>query len=111
MMERQEITTSRWDENYENDIRSSWLQNPQIQRELNRRMTGNAERFWLQWFFEEFTNQRIRRVLSIGCGNGSHELLIARNGYADYVYGFDASRSGIKQASCLARDERLQAEF
>ena len=111
MPETHGIIARRWDENYERDIRSSWVQNPQIQREVNRRMTGKAERFWLQWFFEDFTHRKIGRVLSIGCGNGAHELLIASNGYADYVYGFDASPSGIKQASNLAREQGLQAEF
>jgi SAM-dependent methyltransferase len=44
-------------------------------------MTGTTI-FWLCWAFEDYLNCRPQRVLSIGCGDGGRELLIARNQYA-----------------------------
>lgn len=102
---------AHWDVKYSTTIRSAWTANPYVQRAVNARMTGDPGMHWLNWLFAEFLSVRPARVLSVGCGDGGHELIIARQSYADYVYGFDASPVGIEIASRTARDEGLSAEF
>lgn len=96
---------------YDRGIKSSWTENIWVQRAVNARMTGNPETHWLNWFFTEYLGYQPAKVLSIGCGDGSHELIIARQKYAEHVYGFDASASGIEKASRQAKEEGLNAEF
>ena len=103
--------SAHWDQKYLHTIRSSWTENPYIQRAVNERMTGDSGMHWLNWVFTKFLPDRPARVLSVGCGDGSHELIIARQSYADFVYGFDASSVGIEMASRAAREESLAAEF
>jgi len=71
-------------------------------------MTGSTETFWLNWFFEQFLESKPDCVLSIGCGDGSHEILIGTRGYAGHVFGFDASSVGIEIAKAAARDGGLR---
>lgn len=102
---------AHWDAKYRKAIRSSWTENPYVQRHVNYRMTGDHRTHWLNWLFTDFLPERPKRVLSIGCGDGSHELIVARNSYADYVYGFDASSVGIGLANEAVTEESLSAEF
>lgn len=105
------IHTAHWDLKYRESIKSSWTENPVVQRAVNKRMTGNPNLHWLNWVFTEFLPVRPQNVLSVGCGDGSHELIIARQDYADLVYGFDASPVAIEMANRQARDEGLKAIF
>ena len=102
---------AHWDQQYAQNRRSAWTENGQIQRELNRRMTGNPDSFWLDWFFTSFLDRPVRRLLSIGCGDGAHEIMIAQRGYAAYVRGFDASETGIARAREIAQTGRMNAVF
>lgn len=105
------VHAAHWDLKYRESIKSSWTENPVVQRTVNKRMTGNPDLHWLNWVFEEFLPVRPQKVLSVGCGDGSHELIIARQSYADFVYGFDASPVAIELANRKARDEGLNAQF
>lgn len=102
---------AHWDLKYRDTVKSSWTQNPSVQRAVNQRMTGNPGMHWLNWVFADFLPERPSKVLSIGCGDGSHELIVAREGYADVVHGFDASPVGIEMARKQAAEESLNAVF
>lgn len=104
------IEASRhWDHMYENAVRSAWTQNPLVATELYRRMTGEPG-FWMEWTFTKGLPP-IQRMLSIGCGDGGHELAAARRGFAQDIVAFDASPIAIESASHIARSEGLPVQF
>jgi ubiquinone/menaquinone biosynthesis C-methylase UbiE len=102
----QDRAAARWDENYSTQRRPLWTSNRLVLAEVFRRMTGTTK-FWLCWAFEDYLKHQPQRVLSIGCGNGGHELMIARNRYAAHVDAFDISAGGIASAQQTARSEGL----
>lgn len=102
----QDRTATLWDDNYAAQRRSSYIANPLVTAEIFRRMTGTTK-FWLYWAFEDYVRHRPQRLLSIGCGDGGHELTIARNDYAAHVDAFDVSSGGIALAQATARAENL----
>lgn len=103
------VSVAQWDEKYAAGIRSAWTQNPTVEHEIYRRMTGQTGH-WLDWAFQTKLPP-IERILSIGCGDGSHELAIARQGYASEIHGFDASPVAIQQARASAQAEGLTIDF
>lgn len=104
------IEASRhWDQMYENAVRSAWTQNTLVATELYRRMTGEPG-FWMEWTFTKELPP-IQRMLSIGCGDGGHELAAARRGFVQEIVAFDASHVAIEAASKIARSEGLPIQF
>ncbi len=99
---RADPTAALWDEKHDQEISSYWAQNPLVLAEVQRRQTGDPKRFWLGWLFEEQLKQPVERVLSVGCGAGGHEIMIAFEGWASEVHAFDASRAGIDKARAHA---------
>lgn len=104
------IEASRhWDQMYENAVRSAWTQNSLVAIELYRRMTGEPH-FWMEWTFTQALPP-IERMLSIGCGDGGHELAAARRGFAKEIVAFDASPIAIQSAADSAQSEGLPIQF
>lgn len=101
--------TSHWDAKYAAVTRSAWTQNPQVERALYNRMT-DQNGFWLQWLFNHRLSP-VENLLSIGCGDGSHELLIARSRFAANTVAFDASPVAIQMAQEVASAEKLPVDF
>ncbi|KAA3521831.1 methyltransferase domain-containing protein [Agrobacterium vitis] len=104
------IVSSHWDDRYETGVRSSWFSSKAVGSELNRRITG-SDKFWLWWVFNEYLQEKPKRIISIGCGDGAHELIIARNHWAESVDAFDLSPIGIRQAAETAKEEGINANF
>lgn len=102
----QDRAASHWDQQYRLEQRSRWISNDLVLAEIFRRMTGTTK-FWLSWAFEDHLKFQPQRLLSIGCGDGGHELLIARNRYAAQIDAFDLSPSGISRARQAANAEGL----
>ena len=100
---------AHWDTMYADAVRSAWTKNPLVESELYVRMTGSPAH-WLDWTFNKYLPP-IKRLLSIGCGDGSHELAIARHKFARHVTAFDASPVAIEQARAAARAEKLNIDF
>jgi SAM-dependent methyltransferase len=100
---------AHWDQMYATATRSAWTQNGAVAEELYRRMTGHNG-FWLHWVFNNHLPVA-DHVLSIGCGDGSHELMIGRQKFAGRVTAFDASPVAIAQASAIAEQEGLPIDF
>jgi SAM-dependent methyltransferase len=96
-----------WDEKHENEIGSSWTNNPLVVSAIELRQTGQVGRFWLGWLFEEQLKEPVERVLSIGCGAGGHEIMIAHEGWANQIDAFDASSGGIERARSHAAELSL----
>jgi 2-polyprenyl-3-methyl-5-hydroxy-6-metoxy-1,4-benzoquinol methylase len=93
-----------WEQNYAQGILSAWTQNPLVERYVNDTICGEKGQFWLNWVFERLLNKKpVKRLLSIGCGNGGHEILMAKAGYAERIDAFDASDVGIAKATKEAR--------
>jgi ubiquinone/menaquinone biosynthesis C-methylase UbiE len=102
----QDRAASHWDQQYRLEQKSRWICNDLVLAEIFRRMTGTTK-FWLSWAFEDHLEFRPQRLLSVGCGDGGHELLIARNRYATQVDAFDLSPGGIERARRAADAEGL----
>jgi SAM-dependent methyltransferase len=100
---------AHWDRMYDDSIVSAWTQSPAVARELYIRMTGKPG-YWLEWVFTDGM-PGVDRMLSIGCGDGSHELAIARRGFARHVTAFDGSPLGIGRAAAIAEEEGLPIDF
>lgn len=107
MSEHEEV----WDRNYVQGIVSAWTSNPLVQRYIYTSISGGVPAFWLNWAFESLLQRRFARGLSIGCGDGGHELLIARAGYVESLDAFDASEAGIAKAQAQANEENLPCNF
>lgn len=103
--------SSVWDRNYTSGITSAWTNHPLVARHVYDTISDGAGLFWLNWVFEGLLRRQFKRVLSIGCGDGAHELLIARAGYATQIDAFDASTVGIRRANETARAENLNCRF
>lgn len=50
----------------------------------------------MPWVVREFKKMRVKRVLDLGCGTGRHTMYLAMKGFE--VYGFDISKTGVRQA-------------
>jgi SAM-dependent methyltransferase len=101
---------SHWDEMYAKQATHTWHTNPIVSVEIARRI-GGASKHWLYWLFQDHLSFRPETLLSVGCGDGSHELIIARNQFATHVDAFDASEVGIGNARSIATREQLNANF
>ena len=100
---------AQWDKKYEGTVRSAWTKNKIVEREIYLRMT-DLPNHWIEWTFEVCVPP-INRILSIGCGDGAHELAIGRRRYASYIRAFDASSVAIEQARASAVAENLDIDF
>lgn len=92
---------SYWETNPEAGLNgTTWTSNPLIETLLNKRMTGgDTEKYWLAWLIEDFfAGKKFERLLSIGCGVGNHEILMAKLGFARHIDAFDFSETSLEIA-------------
>ncbi|MCW6049522.1 class I SAM-dependent methyltransferase [Lyngbya sp. CCAP 1446/10] len=77
-----------------------WLSNPIIEKTVNHRLSGGqTEGYWLSWLVNKFfKDRRFDNLLSIGCGVGNHEILMAKLGLATQIDAFDFSESSLEIA-------------
>ncbi len=54
-------------------------------------------------------NNKMKRVLDLGCGSGRHTVFLAKLGFE--VYGMDSSKSGLKQTREWLKQSPLQASL
>ena len=78
-----------------------WLSNPIIEKAINHRLSGgNTQGYWLTWLVKKyFNNRRFDRLLSIGCGVGNHEILMAKLGLVTQIDAFDFSETSLEIAT------------
>lgn len=101
---------AHWNEMYAEPKRATWHAHPKVASYISNRLYG-SDQHWLGFIFNDYLPARPKRLLSIGCGDGEHELVIARNGFADYIEAFDASDVGIAKAQATADRENLNVRF
>jgi SAM-dependent methyltransferase len=63
----------------------------------------------LEKVFGKFCRKRPKSVLDVGCGTGSHSLILSKRGY--YVVGIDISERMIEEARNKAREQKVKVEF
>ncbi len=85
-----------------------WLSNPIIEKAVNSRLSGGqTEGYWLTWLVNSFfKNRRFDNLLSVGCGVGNHEILMAKLGLARHIDAFDLSETSLE----IARKDAAAAE-
>lgn len=105
-----DISRLHWDKMFAAQRTSTWHTNPVVFQEVCKRIAG-VPKHWLYWLFQDKIAWKPKSLLSIGCGDGSHELIAARNGFADHVEAFDISDVGIARAQEIANSEGLNARF
>jgi SAM-dependent methyltransferase len=64
--------------------------------ELYREKDYQAECNLLESFFQNYSNKPVRRILDLGCGTGTHAILLSERGYE--VMGVDHSDNMLKLA-------------
>lgn len=90
-----------------------WLSNPIIEAAINHRLSGaKGNGYWLSWLANKFfKKQRFERLLSIGCGVGNHEILMAKLGLATQIDAFDFSESSLEIARKDAAAAGVEVNF
>jgi SAM-dependent methyltransferase len=63
----------------------------------------------LEKIFKKFCERKPKSVLDIGCGTGSHSLLLSKRGY--HVAGIDISERMVEEARRKAKEEKADVEF
>lgn len=101
---------SHWNDMYMEPKRATWHAHPKVASYISNRLYGSNQH-WLAFIFNDYLLTKPKRLLSIGCGDGEHELAIARNGFAEYIEAFDASDVGIAKAQEMANRENLNVRF
>lgn len=79
---------------------SLWTNNQIVERNIYQLISGREEH-WLTWFFNDYLEEgrMLEKSLSVCCGDGAHELAIARTGKVRFIHGFDISEGAIAQAN------------
>ena len=93
-----------WAQQFEkNKIDNSlWTNNLIVARHIYQLISGREEH-WLTWFFNDYLEEGrvLEKSLSVCCGDGAHELEIARTGKIRFIHGFDISEGAIAQANLI----------
>lgn len=63
----------------------------------------------LESIFKKICEKKPKKVLDVGCGTGSHALILSKRGYT--VTGIDVSKVMIEEAKKKAEKEKVEAEF
>ncbi|WP_293128469.1 bifunctional 2-polyprenyl-6-hydroxyphenol methylase/3-demethylubiquinol 3-O-methyltransferase UbiG [Microcoleus sp. bin38.metabat.b11b12b14.051] len=92
---------------------SNWLSNPIIEKAVNYRLSGGkTEGYWLTWLVNSFfKKQRFDNLLSVGCGVGNQEILMAKLGLARHIDAFDLSETSLKIAKKDAAAAGVKINF
>lgn len=104
----EEISARHWDASAASDDRSQWTQHPLIERAVYERISGQYK-FWLNWLVAEKLTGPFERALSLGCGTGGHELILARSGKVKRIDAFDISPKSIEIARKGAADAGIDS--
>ncbi|WP_293059199.1 sulfotransferase domain-containing protein [Okeania sp. SIO2B3] len=92
---------------------NQWVSNLIIEKAINKRISGGeTEKYWLAWLIEDFfAGRKFDNLLSIGCGVGNHEILIAKLGLAKNIDAFDFSKSALEIARIDAEKAGVKINF
>jgi len=104
----EEISARHWDAYAAAGNHPEWTQHPLIEAAVYRRITG-TNKYWLNWLLEDVLEGPFERALSLACGTGGHELIIAHSGKVKRVDAFDLSPKSIEIARKGAADAGIDS--
>lgn len=86
---------------------SNWWIIPEVKKRWNEKITGDPDRGYEDLIAEQLAGKKDLKLLSIGCGVGTHELRLAQTGLFSRVKGIDLAENLIAQANAKALAEGL----
>ncbi len=75
-----------------------WGAQPLVRRAINRRVTGDPNRWPMEWFAGKYARPTLSRGLSVGCGSGLLERDVLAKRICQFVEGVDFSPEAIAEA-------------
>ncbi|MFN2634514.1 MAG: class I SAM-dependent methyltransferase [Thermoanaerobaculia bacterium] len=84
-----------------------WGAQPLVRRAINRRVTGDPNRWPMEWFARRYAPRPLDSGLSVGCGPGLLERDVIEKGICRAVEGIDFSPEAIEQARQGAQEANL----
>jgi SAM-dependent methyltransferase len=84
-----------------------WGAQPLVRRAINRRVTGDPNRWPMEWFAEKYVPAALPLGLSVGCGTGLLERDVFLKGICERVEGVDFSPEAIVEARREAEEGGL----
>lgn len=102
-----------WENNPRAGIASQWVKNPVIAETVYKRMSkGKTTKYWIDWLVKDFfADRKFESLLSIGCGIGNHEILLAKLGLVNQIDAFDFSENSLMIAKEEARTAGVKINF
>jgi ubiquinone/menaquinone biosynthesis C-methylase UbiE len=86
----------------------TWMHEPRVRSYINRRVTGNANEWPMEWFHRAYAREPFDRGLSLGCGDGALERDIRRKNICRRISGIDISPESLRLASEKADGEGIK---
>jgi SAM-dependent methyltransferase len=99
----EDIIARHWDAYAAAGKNPQFTQHPMIEAAVYDRITGGANKYWLNWLIEDKLEGPFERALSLACGTGGHELILARSGKIRRIDAFDLSPKSVTIAQDNAR--------
>lgn len=97
-------SASKWNK-YECSQSDFWVI-PQVKTRWNEKCSGNPEVEYEDYVVKKYLNGKTGlRLLSVGCGNSSHEQTFSKHACFDYVEGIDISEKQIIKARACAIED------
>jgi SAM-dependent methyltransferase len=100
----EDISARHWDAYATAGEYPQWTQHPLIEAAVYRRITGGDNKYWLNWLLEDVLDGPFERALSLACGTGGHEVIVAHSGKVRHIDAFDLSPKSIEIARKNAKD-------
>ncbi len=84
-----------------------WGSQPLVRRAINRRVTGDPNRWPMEWFAQKYVPAAVPLGLSVGCGTGLLERDVFLKGICERIEGVDFSPEAIAEARRGAEEAGL----
>ncbi|MBN2357454.1 class I SAM-dependent methyltransferase [candidate division KSB1 bacterium] len=112
-MDAEQNAQKYWNANPQAASQSAWTMNPLICEMIYRRISGGeSSKHWLSWLVEDyFRGKQFESMLSIGCGTGGHEFIVAKSGIVTQLDAFDFSDSALALAQKQAQEHEVNIHF
>src|SRR6185503_3266968 len=81
-----------------------WGAQPLVRRAINRRVTGDPNRWPMEWFAQTYAREPFALGLSVGCGSGLLERDVLAKGICEAMEGIDFSEESLEQARFAAEE-------
>ena len=84
-----------------------WGSQPLVRRAINRRISGDPNRWPMEWFAAKYVPAALPLGLSVGCGTGLLERDVFLKGICERLDGIDFSAESIAEARRAAEEAGL----